>query len=149
LKGIGILGEITMLQYPATIKKTEGHYLVSFVDFENINTCGETLEHALKNAEGALNGCLESDFERGFRISDPSDKKGRNIYYILVKPHIAFSLMLRKLRAGRTQQEIAHKLKISFQVYQRPENPRKANPTIKTLEKVACAYGKHVTLDFL
>ncbi|MCX5827041.1 MAG: helix-turn-helix transcriptional regulator [Deltaproteobacteria bacterium] len=57
--------------------------------------------------------------------------------------------MLRKLRAGHTQQEIAHKLKISFQAYQRLENPRKANPTIKTLEKVASAYGKHITLGFV
>lgn len=138
-----------MLQYPAIIKKTEGSYLVSFVDLETINTWGETLEQALGNAEEALNGCLESDFERGFRIPEPSEKKGRHIYYIPVKPHIAVALMLRKMRAGHTQQEIARKLKISFQVYQRLENPRKANPTIKTLEKVARAYGKHVALGFL
>lgn len=138
-----------MLQYPAKIKKTKGVYLLNFIDFENINTWGETLDQALKNAEEALNGCLESDFERGFQIPDPSNKKGRNIHDIPVKPHIAVSLMLRKLRAGHTQQEIARKLKISFQVYQRLENPRKANPTIKTLEKVASAYGKHITLGFV
>jgi antitoxin HicB len=138
-----------MLQYPAKIKKSEGVYLVAFPDFENINTWGETIGQALKNAEEALNGCLQSDFERGFQLPEPSEKKGRNIYDIPVKPHIAVSLMLRKLRADHTQQEIARKLKISFQVYQRLENPRKANPTIKTLEKVACAYGKHVTLGFI
>ncbi|HCS77931.1 XRE family transcriptional regulator [Smithella sp. F21] len=138
-----------MLQYPAKIKKSEGVYLVTFVDFANINTYGETLDEALKNAEEALNGCLESDFERGFLLPDPSEIKGRNVYDVPVKPHIAVSIMLRKLRAGRTQQEIARKLKISFQVYQRLENPRKANPTLKTLEKVACAYGKHVTLGFI
>ena len=54
-----------MLQYPATIKKRAGSYLVSFSDFENINTWGETLEKALESAEEALSGCLESDFERG------------------------------------------------------------------------------------
>ncbi len=138
-----------MLQYPAKIRKSEGVYLVTFPDFENINTWGETLDHAIRNAEEALNGCLESDFERGFQLPDPSDKKGRNIYDIPVKPHIAVSIMLRKLRAGRTQQEIARNLKISFQVYQRLENPRKSNPTIKTLEKVASAYGKHITLEFI
>ncbi len=40
-------GEITMMQYPATIKKISGSYLVSFVDFDNINTWGETIEKAL------------------------------------------------------------------------------------------------------
>jgi len=34
-------------------------------------------------------------------------------------------------------------------VYQRLENPRKANPTLKTLEKVASTYGKHISLDFV
>jgi len=53
------------------------------------------------------------------------------------------------LRGNRTQQEIARNLKISFQVYQRLENPRKANPTIKTLEKVASACGKHISLGFI
>jgi antitoxin HicB len=52
------------------------------------------------------------------------------------------------MRAGHTRQEIARKLNISFQVYPRLENPRKANPTIKTLEKVARAYGKHVAAGF-
>jgi len=138
-----------MLQYPAKIRKSQGSYLVSFVDFENINTWGKTLEQALANAEEALNGCLESDFERGLRIPDPSAVKGRTIHDIPVKPHIAVALMLRKMRAGSTQQEIARKLNISFQVYQRLENPRKANPTLKTLEKVARVYGKHVSLAFM
>ena len=138
-----------MLQYPSKIKKSAGSYLVSFVDFKNINTWGTTLDEARANAEEALNGCLESDFERGFQIPDPSAIKGRNIHSIPVQPHIAIALMLRKLRAGKTQKEIARKLKISFQVYQRLENPRKANPTIKTLEKVARVYGKQVSLYFL
>jgi len=138
-----------MLRYPARIKKTEGAYIVNFIDFESINTWGDTLDQALKNAEDALNGCLESDFERGFQIPDPSDIKGRNIHFIPLKPNIAISLILRKLRGRRTQQEIASMLKISFQVYQRLENPRKANPTLKTLEKVASTYGKHISLDFV
>jgi len=137
-----------MLHYPAIIKKTAGSYLVSFVDFESINTFGATLEQALANAEDALNGCLESDFERGFTIPAPSEKRGRTVHPIPVRPHIAVAIMLRKMRAGHSQQEIARRLNISFQVYQRLENPRKANPTIKTLEKIARAYGKHVALSF-
>lgn len=140
---------MTMLQYPATIKKTSGSYLVSFFDFAAINTWGETLERALANAEEALNGCLESDFERGFNLPEPSQHKGRSVHYIPVRPHIAVALMLRKMRAGRSQREIARKLDISFQVYQRLENPRRSNPTVKTLEKVARVYGKHVALGFI
>lgn len=37
----------------------------------------------------------------------------------------------------KTQTEIASMLGISYQAYQKLENPRKCNPTIKTLEKIA------------
>jgi antitoxin HicB len=138
-----------MLQYPARIEKDGEYYLVSFPDFENIHTFGSTMDEALKNAEEALNGCLESDFERGFRIDAPSRREGDDVRLIPVKPHIAVALMLRQLRADQSQIEVARKLHISYQVYQRLENPRKSNPTIKTLEKIAQIYGKKMELEFV
>jgi antitoxin HicB len=138
-----------MLKYPAKIYREGEHYLVSFPDLENVNTFGSTLEEALQNAEEALNGCLESDFERNFHISAPSRCEGKGIHCIPVKPHIAVALLLRKLRADQSQIEIARKLNISYQVYQRLENPRKSNPTLKTLEKIARVYGKKMELDFI
>ena len=56
------------MHYSAKITKEDGTYLVSFPDFENINSYGDTLEKALLNASEALNGALESDFERGFSL---------------------------------------------------------------------------------
>ncbi len=67
----------------------------------------------------------------------------------LSQPHIAVAIILRKLRADRSQLDIARQLHISYQVYQRLENPRKANPTLKTLEKVARVFGKRVELGFV
>jgi antitoxin HicB len=138
-----------MLQYPAHIEGNEGTYLVSFPDLENITTYGASLDEALANAEEALNGCLESDFERNFVIPEPSTSDKPGLHLIPVAPHIALAIMLRKLRAGRSQLEVARQLHISYQVYQRLENPRKANPTIKTLEKVARVFGKRVDLSFV
>lgn len=57
-----------MLKYPAYIVKDDDSYLVSFPDLENVITFGKSLDEALVNVEGALNGCLESDFERNFTI---------------------------------------------------------------------------------
>jgi transcriptional regulator with XRE-family HTH domain len=57
--------------------------------------------------------------------------------------------MLRNLRAGRSRREIARRLDISLQAYQRLENPRTSNPTLTTLEKVTRVYGKHVALGFM
>lgn len=138
-----------MLKYPAHIVKDDDTYLVSFPDLENVTTYGASIEEAFVNAEEALNGCLESDFERNFAIPDPSVGDSPEVYQIAVAPHIAVAIMLRKLRADRSQIEIARELHISYQVYQRLENPRKSNPTIKTLEKVARVFGKRVELGFV
>lgn len=138
-----------MLSYPAHIVKEDGAYLVTFPDLENVITFGSSPEEALAHAEEALNGCLESDFERNFTIPDPSMLSGDDIHQIPVAPHIAVAIMLRKLRADRSQIEVARQLNISYQVYQRLENPRKANPTVKTLEKIARVFGKRFELGFV
>lgn len=138
-----------MLAYPARIVKEDGAFLVTFPDLENVATFGTTIEEALQNAEDALNGCLASDFERNFSIPEPSNISGDDVHTITVAPHVAVAIMLRKLRADESQVEIARKLNIAYQVYQRLENPRKANPTLKTLEKIARVFGKHVELGFV
>ena len=138
-----------MLNYPATIVKDNDAYLVSFPDMENVITFGSSLAEALSHAEESLNGCLESDFERNFTIPDPSPVNGVDVYQIPVAPHIAVAIMLRKLRAERSQIDVARQLNISYQVYQRLENPRKSNPTVKTLEKIARVFGKRFELGFV
>jgi antitoxin HicB len=92
-----------MLKYPANIVKDNDTYLVSFPDMKNVATFGTTLEEALNNAEEALNGCIESDFERNFSIPVPSKPDNPKMYQIPVAPHIAVAIMLRKLRADRSQ----------------------------------------------
>ena len=122
--------------YAKTTKEDEC-FLVTFPQFENINTYGETLEQALMNAEEALNGSIESDFERGYEIPKPKRYEGNDYYEIPLKPHVEIAIELRKIRNNRSQIEVAKELGISYQAYQRLENPRRCNPTIKTLEKIA------------
>lgn len=138
-----------MLAFPAHVEKEDDAFLVTFPDLENVVSSGKTIEEALLNAEEALNGCLASDFERNFEIPEPSRLSGADSHLISVAPHVAIAILLRKLRADKSQAEIARKLNITYQVYQRLENPRKANPTVKTLEKIARVFGKRVELGFV
>lgn len=138
-----------MLKYPARIDKEGNSFLVSFIDFENINTYGESMKDALKNAEDALNGCLESDFERNFDVPNPSNISNKNIHQIPVASNIAVAILLRKMRAKKSQIEIANMLGIKYQSYQKLENPHRCNPTVKTLDKIARTYGKHVNVEFV
>jgi antitoxin HicB len=136
------------MHYYARIVKNEGAYLVSFPDFENINTYGDSLREAIKNADEALNGALESDFERGFSIPEPKEFTDKKHYAITVLPHLEIAYMLRKLRKGKSQMQIARSLGISYQAYQKLENPRKCNPTIKTLEKIGEVLGRKLEVSF-
>ena len=136
------------MYYYAILKKSDDVFLVSFPDFPNINTYGETQEDAIKNAEEALNGAIASDFERGFTLPKTSKIEKKNTVPIEVYPHIEIAYQLRKLRKTKTQVEIAHELGISYQAYQKLENPRKCNPTIKTLEKIGSILGTKLRIAF-
>lgn len=136
---------VSIVEYVAKIKKEDGAYVVSFPDFPNVNTYGETRAEAVAYAHEALNGALEIDFERGFSLPSPSKLSGRNTVAVRVQPNIAIAYQLRRLRRDQTQAEIAKRIGISYQAYQKLENPRKCNPTVKTLERVSSALG--TTLD--
>ena len=130
--------------YHCTIEKEGDEYIAQFPDMTNIVTCGFSKDEALAMAKEALEGCLESDISHGLTIPPPVYKKG---YPITVASHIALSLRLRDLRGGQSQTDIARKLGLSYQAYQRLENPRKANPTVKTLEKIARVYGRELSIS--
>jgi antitoxin HicB len=136
------------MKYYAEISKSEGYYVVSFPDFKNINTYGETMEEAIQNAEEALNGALESDFERGYSLPKPTKLKKKNTHPIKLYPHIEIAYLLKRMRKGKSQVEVARKLGISYQAYQKLENPRRCNPTIKTLEKLSSVFGKRLEVSF-
>jgi antitoxin HicB len=129
--------------YHCTIEKEGDEYIAQFPDMTNIVTCGFSHEEALAMAKEALDGCLEADISQGNIIPPPAYTEG---YPITVASHIAVALRLRELRGEQSQTDIARKLGLSYQAYQRLENPRKANPTIKTLEKIAHAFGRELTV---
>ena len=129
--------------YHCTIKKDGDMHWAQFPDMPNILTCGFTHDHALEMAKEALDACLEVEVSQGMSIRSPFFKKG---YPVSVASHIVLSLRLRELRGEQSQSDIAQKLGLTYQAYQRLENPRKANPTIKTLEKIAKVYGRELSI---
>ncbi len=139
--------------YPAIIKydRKDKVHTVEFPDLSGCVTYGETLPEAKANAEEALSGYLASIFDRGFKIPHPSKSRGKNVYPILPEVSVLVPIMLRAIRQelNLSQTEAARRLGISYQSYQKLENPNKANPTLKTLQRVARAFGKRfvVTIE--
>ena len=129
--------------YNCTIEKEGEEYIAQFPDMPNILTCGFSHEEALAMAKEALDGVLAADISQGLEVPPPAFDGG---YSVAVANHIAIALQLRALRGSQSQTEIAQKLGLSYQAYQRLENPKRANPTLKTLEKIAGAFGKELSV---
>ncbi len=137
--------------YPAVIKYDRGDraYTVEFPDLPGCVTFGETIDEAKVMAQEAISGYLASIFDRGFKIPVPSKMKGKETYPISPESAVLVPILLRKIREEEhlNQTEAAKRLKISYQSYQKFENPKKANPRIKTIEKVFRSFGRDVTFS--
>ncbi len=137
-----------MIQYPAKIKysKLDKCYLVTFPDLPGCVTYGVTMAGARSNAREALSGYLESIDLRKIEIPKPSKLAGKNIEYISPEKRISFAFWLKIKRGekGYTQKDMARMLNINFQSYQKFENPKKTNPTLKTIEKVESVFHEDV-----
>ncbi|MBF0564994.1 MAG: type II toxin-antitoxin system HicB family antitoxin [Nitrospirae bacterium] len=139
------------LRYPAVIEYVaeDENFTVEFPDLKGCITYGGTLEAAKAYAKDAMSAFLASMVDRGFKIPEPSEIKGENVYLIEPEPYASVPILLRKLRHefGYSQIDVSKRLGISYQVYQKLENPNKCNPTVKTLEKIANIYNKHLHLE--
>ncbi|MBO4440377.1 MAG: type II toxin-antitoxin system HicB family antitoxin [Spirochaetaceae bacterium] len=119
--------------YNCDITEKDGKFIAQFPDMTNVLTYGSSLEEALEMAKDALDGVLSVDIENGFPIP-PSKYTGG--YPVEVSPKVAFVIELRKARAEKSLKEVAEKAGMTYQQYQRLENPRKTNPTLETLYKL-------------
>lgn len=137
-----------MIAYPANIQysKDDNCFLVEFPDLPGCLTYGDTLEEAKENAREALSGYLESVDLRKMEMPRPSEMKGKNVHYIHPERPVAFAVWLKLKRAekGLSQKKTAELLQINFQSYQKYENPRKANPTLKTIEKIEKVFDERL-----
>ena len=131
--------------YHCTIEKEGDEYIARFPDISNITTRGFTHEEALAMAKEALDRCIEFDIFHGTQIPPPAFSGG---HPIPVASHIAICHRLRELRGVQSKVDVAHQVGLSFPVYDALENPRKFNPTIRALEKVARFYGRQLNISF-
>lgn len=127
------------MTYNCDITSEEGKFVVRFPDMTNAITFGNSQEEALFMAQDVLNGILASHLDNGYPIPEPAYKGGHPVD---VSPKVAFAIGLRKARADRSQKEVAAKAGITYQQYQRLENPHKTNPTLETLYKLQKVFNR-------
>jgi antitoxin HicB len=132
--------------------KKSGTIGVVFPDHPNVITYGSDREDAIEMAAEALNASLEVEFDRHLPLPKPSGKpktgRGREAVYVPLDPEVRTAFLVRGWReqTGLSQAQIAQKMGISTQAYQRMERPGRSNLTVATLDRIAHAVGKHLVL---
>ena len=135
-----------MIAFPAVIEHDDADnvFHVRFPDLPGCLTFGDTFSEARDMAKEALTGYLQSIDARRMKIPCPSKLRGDEVFYIEPETRVAFAVWLRTQREilGLSQTDVAKKLGMKYQTYQRIENTSKSNPTLKTILRLEEVFGK-------
>jgi len=114
--------------------------------YEGYITYGSTLEEAKAMAFEAISALLETYLDHGDKFKIPKGGTSNDWHNIEIEPGLAFALWLRNTRISHnmTLAEVAEKMGVKYQVYQKLENPKTANPTLKTLKKLEEIFGQEL-----
>ncbi|MBO5531818.1 MAG: type II toxin-antitoxin system HicB family antitoxin [Fibrobacter sp.] len=142
------------MKYTCRITKSTDNgrtfYDVEFPDIPEAFSCADTLEEARSSAKDVLDSILTAKLEQGDPLpvartkADP--KKG--LEPVPVDDRLAIAYTIFEARRGKSAAEVARKMGISRQAYQRLEDP-KASLTVATLVKAAKALGKQLDIAFV
>jgi antitoxin HicB len=126
--------------------KDDCWYVESPEFYSGIITYGDTFDEAKLMASEAVSGLLESYIEHGDNFTIPDMPSLPDWYAIPLQASLSFAFWLRAERKAHnmTLNDAADRLGVKYQVYQKLENPRTANPTLKTLKKIEHIFGTEI-----
>jgi antitoxin HicB len=128
-------------------KQTDGRFLVTFPDFEEAFTEGETFEEALFNAEEVLTLTLEGRMEEGMPNPLPSLSAQKDEELVFPSPRVQAALLVKFSRGQYTLADLARTLETSWPSVARLEDPHHWS-SLKQLSKTATALGQKLVLSF-
>lgn len=127
------------MKYHFKVHKEGSGFWAECIELNSCITQGNSLEELHKNMYESLNLYLDEPEDSKIEFPLPNQKlKGKNVVEVPVESAISFAIILRHLRKvhGLTQRQTADKLGMKNMFsYQRLESS-KANPTLKTIEKI-------------
>jgi antitoxin HicB len=135
-----------IISYQAKITSANDGFSVEFPDLDGCFSFGDSLEEALFNAKEALDLYLESAIDLKWKVPTPKVRKGGKFFWVTPSLEIAIPLTIRCMRekSKLTQPEIAKRVNMKVQQYQKLEYPKRSNPTTKSLISVAEELGYEI-----
>ena len=137
--------------YAALLEKDKDMgFIVSFLDLPNVNAFGETKEEALAMAKEALDGATASDLKMGVSFIYPKTAPNarENLFAIELSPKIEVAYKIFEARRGLKKNEVAKRVGMSPQAYQRFETPN-GSSSVETLCKIGHTMGKPLEISFV
>lgn len=134
--------------YPARFARDrkDGGFIVTFRDFPEAITQGESVEDCLEEAAGALQAALEGRIIDNMDIPRASaGKRGEHPIPVPIQTALKAALFLEMRQAGITRIDLARRLRVDEKEVRRmldPYHPTKAD----RLEKALAAFGRHAEL---
>ncbi|OJW55255.1 MAG: hypothetical protein BGO67_11515 [Alphaproteobacteria bacterium 41-28] len=132
--------------YPCKIvKDQDDKYFISFPNFPEALTEGETVEEALFNASEALTLTLEGRAEEGIDIPFPPQTESEHMIY--PSSRVQAALLVRFSRKGRKIADLARSLGTSWPAASHMEDLHHWT-TLRQLDKMAAILGKRLVVSF-
>jgi antitoxin HicB len=130
-------------------KQEDNKFFVTFPDFEEAITEGESLEEALFNAEEVLTLTLEGRIEESKDIPLPNSEKSNTgtAYKIYPSPRVQSALLVRFIRSQKSLSELARSLDTSWPSASRLEDPHHWS-SLRQLNRVAEIFGNRLVISF-
>jgi antitoxin HicB len=128
-------------------KQADGKFLVTFPNFEEAFTEGDTYEEAFLNAEEVLTLTLEGRLEEDIPVPLPDLFVEKNEKLVFPSPRLQSALLVKFSRGDRTLADLARTLETSWPSVARLEDPHHWS-SLKQLSKTATALGQKLVLSF-
>jgi antitoxin HicB len=133
--------------YPADVERDEvGYFLVTFPDFSEAGTDGETLEEALIEATDCLAEAVAGRIARAEHIPKAS-RKQRGQYAIAIPAHIAAkaALYLAMKETGIDKSDLARRLGCDVKELRRLLDPKQP-AEIQRIQEALAAIGQELVV---
>jgi antitoxin HicB len=133
--------------YPAEVERDEaGYFLVTFPDFPEAGTDGETLEEALAEAADCLAEAIAGRIARTENISKAS-RKQKGQYAIAIPTQIAAkaALYLAMKETGIDTSDLARRLSCDVKEVRRLLDPKQSSE-IQRIEEALAAIGQELVV---
>lgn len=125
------------MKYHFKIHREKNGYWAECIELEGCRTQADNRKALLSNMKESLDLFLSEPESSAVIFPEPRKNiKSKDVVEVQVLPNIAFALQLRQIRIKRnlTQKAMMSLLgMLHLSNYQRLENPKKANPELKTL----------------